>query len=200
MNLRPLRPKLEDCGSAAEFRLWYYLKSELVDFVKKSGLPVRGSKSDLGDQVAAFLDGRRAPEFKKRKSSSRFDWANEKLTLATEITDNVSFGPNVRNFLKSQIGPAFTCNSDFMDWMKGASGATLEDAVEVWKALDARKMDPEFQTRIRSYNQYNQFTRDILAANPSINLDVVRRIWKAKRTLPLPMTYSKADLDLICDC
>jgi hypothetical protein len=197
MEATNLRPNIQDCNSSEEFRRWYYLKSELVDFAKTNGVPFQGSKFDIADRIAAILDLQPLPTAKRRRPQSRFDWANSPLKLDTVITDNISFGPNVRGFFKNQIGPAFVCNSDFMDWMREHIGATLSEAAAAWGVLEARKADPDFQTRIRSHNQYNQFTRDILAANPDLTLSDVRKIWKAKRALPQPMTYKPEDLGLL---
>jgi hypothetical protein len=197
MEPTAIRPNIEDCSSAAEFRRWYYLKSELVDFAKTNGIPFNGGKFDIADRIAAVLDFQPLPPAKKRRPKSRFDWANSALSLDTLITDNVSFGPNVRGFFKDQIGSAFVCNSDFMDWMREKDGTTLAEAVAAWEMLEARKTDPAFQTRIRSHNQYNQFTRDILTANPQLSLSEVREIWKAKRALPQPMVYQAEDLSFL---
>ena len=67
---------------------------------------------------------------KADKPKSRFNWAKSELTLTTEITDNISFGPNFRRFVKSKIGDNFTCNSDFMDWVKSSIGKTLKCSIE----------------------------------------------------------------------
>jgi Domain of unknown function (DUF6434)/SAP domain-containing new25 len=174
-----------------------HLKSELVNFAKTNGIPFNGGKFDIEDRIAAFLDFQPLPPTKRRRPKSRFDWANSSLKLETLITDNISFGPNVRGFFKGRIGCAFVCNSDFMDWMREHVGASLSEAVAAWEMLEARKTDPDFQTRIRSHNQYNQFTRDILTANPQLSLSEVRKIWKAKRALPQPMSYKAQDLSLL---
>jgi Domain of unknown function (DUF6434)/SAP domain-containing new25 len=197
MESMSTRPNIEDCGSGSEFRRWYYLKSELIDFAKTNGIPFNGGKFEIADRIEAVLNLESIPQAKKRRSASRFDWANAKLIANLPITDNISFGPNVRGFFSHKIGPAFVCNSDFMDWVKEHVGSTLSEAIDAWKMLEERKSDPNFQTRIRSHNQYNQFTRDILAANPELSLTAVRQIWKAKRELPQPMTYRSEDLQLL---
>jgi hypothetical protein len=191
------RPNIEDCSSAEEFRRWYYLKSELIDFAKTNSIPFDGGKFEIADRIAAVLDSQPLPEKNQRRPKSRFNWACSALSLDTLITDNVSFGPNVREFFKEQIGPKFICNSDFMDWVREHVGNSLSDAVAAWRMLEERKTDPNFQTRIRSHNQYNQFTRDILAANPHLGLMEVRKIWKAKRLFPQPMVYKIEDLELL---
>jgi hypothetical protein len=197
MKLTETRPNIEDCDSASEFRRWYYLKSELVDFAKTNKIPFNGGKFEIAARIAAVLDGEQIPILKARRKTSRFDWANANLSLDTLITDNVTFGPNVRGFFASHIGSSFVCNSDFMDWMRDHPGSSLAEAVAAWRELEARKADPNFQTRIRSHNQYNQFTRDILAANPRLSLSDVRQIWRAKRALPKPMVYSPDDMALL---
>jgi Domain of unknown function (DUF6434)/SAP domain-containing new25 len=196
MELFSIRPNIEDC-TGSEFRRWYYLKSELIDFAKTNGIPINGGKFEIADRIEACLNFQPMPPPKKRQTTSRFDWANAVLDADLPITDNISFGPNVRGFFAREIGPAFVCNSDFMDWVKEHVGSSLLEAVNAWKMLEARKADPEFQTRIRNHNQYNQFTRDILAANPKLSLDAVRQIWKAKRERPEPMSYRPEDLALL---
>ena len=200
MDQAPSRPNIEDCGSGDEFRRWYYLKSELVDFAKLNGIPFNGGKFEIADRIAAILSSMPLPPMSKRHSTSKFDWAKAELKPELPITDNVSFGPNVRRFFREQIGPAFVCNSDFMDWVREHQGSTLAEAIQAYKMLEARKSDPGFQTRIRSHNQYNQFTRDILAAHPDLPLEAVRQIWRAKRSLPLPMGYRPEDLKLLSSC
>ena len=50
------RPELNKKLDAATFRSFYYLKQELTDFCKENGLPTSGSKSELTDRIAYFLD------------------------------------------------------------------------------------------------------------------------------------------------
>ena len=50
------RPKLNKKLDAATFRSFYYLKQELADFCKENGLPTSGSKAELTDRIAYFLD------------------------------------------------------------------------------------------------------------------------------------------------
>jgi hypothetical protein len=193
------RPNIADLTSSAQFHQWYYLKSELIAFARANAIPCAGGKLEISARIAAYIDGKPLPSLAKRKSASTFKWASAILSPQTVITDNVSFGPNVRTFLASQIGPQFVCSSDFMDWVRVNNGRTLGDAVEAWQALELRKADPAFETHIRSHNQYNQFTRDILQANRGLSLKSVRQIWKAKRARPGSMTYSAKDLDLLVD-
>ena len=50
------RPELNKKLDAITFRSFYYLKQELADFCKENGLPTSGSKAELTDRIAYFLD------------------------------------------------------------------------------------------------------------------------------------------------
>lgn len=50
------RPKLNMELDSAVFRNFYYLKQELIDFGRENRLPTLGSKIELADRIAHFLD------------------------------------------------------------------------------------------------------------------------------------------------
>ena len=162
------RPKFEEIDSGAEFNRWYWLKEEMVEICRMCDLPITGRKFALRDRIMYALDHRGAikPKPKKKKAISKFNWARATLVPETIITDNVSFGPNFRRFMKSRIGNAFSCHSDFMDWGKANAGKTLQDAVEKWIELERRKEDPNFRREIADNNMYSQYIRDFMDDNP----------------------------------
>lgn len=196
------RPSFENIKSGSEFNQWYWLKEEMVDICKRSGLPTHGRKFDLRDRIMYALDhnGKLKPEPKKQKRASKFNWAKSELSLETIITDNVSFGPNFRRFMKSQIGNKFSCHSDFMDWVKSNEGKTLNDAVEAWNRLEQRKEAPNFKREIADNNMYSQYIRDFLDDNPDFNFKDVKKYWLLKKALPMEngfVRYERSDLKLI---
>ncbi|MEM6685258.1 MAG: DUF6434 domain-containing protein [Bacteroidota bacterium] len=196
------RPDFEHIQTSAEFNQWYWLKEELVEICKRSNLPITGRKFELRDRIMYALDhnGAVKPSPIKKKTTSKFNWAKATLTLETEITDNVSFGPNFRRFMKSQIGAKFSCHSDFMDWVKANTGKTLEDAVTTWKMLEKRKEDPEFKREIAANNMFNQYVRDFLAANAGTTIKDAKRYWLLKKQLPTAdgfVRYETTDLALV---
>jgi len=195
------RPDFPSIASGEEFNRWYWLKEEMVDILKAIGLPYTGGKFELRDRIMYALDhnGGLKPEQKKARPKSRFNWAREVLTPETVITDNVSFGPNFRRFMKGQIGPRFSCHSDFMDWVKEHPGKTLEEAVKAWEDLEARKDDPTFKRDIADHNMLAQYVRDFLADQPDKNLKDALHFWNLKRHLPMEngfVRYTSEDLDL----
>jgi hypothetical protein len=195
------RPDFENIKSGTEFNNWYWLKKELVEICKRSELPSHGRKFELRDRIMFALDnkGKIKPEIKKKKKKSKFNWAKSELNLKTKITDNVSFGPNFRKFMKSQIGNTFSCNSDFMDWVKINVGKTLEHAILEYYQLEKRKENPDFKRKIADNNMFNQYTRDFMEDNPNEKIKNVRKYWFLKKQLPTKngfVKYEKSDLEL----
>lgn len=198
------RPNFENIKSGAEFNQWYWLKAEMVEICKKANLPITGRKFELRDRIMYALDnaGVVKPLPKKKKTVSKFNWAKAELDLDTLITDNVSFGPNFRKFMKAQIGSKFSCHSDFMDWIKANSGKTLADAVNKWLELERRKENPEFKREIAANNMYNQYTRDFLKDNPEYQLKDAKKYWMLKKLRPTEdgfIRYDREDLKLISE-
>jgi len=195
------RPDFNTIKSGTEFNNWYWLKEEMVEICKRSKLPSNGRKFELRDRIMFALDndGKIKPEPKKKKKKSKFNWAKSELTIKTKITDNVSFGPNFRRFMKSEIGPKFSCNSDFMNWVKNNEGKTLGNAIHEYYQLEKRKENPDFKKEIADNNMFNQYTRDFMKDNPNEKIKNVRKYWLLKKQLPTKngfVKYEKSDLEL----
>lgn len=50
------RPNLDNTLSCSDFKEYYYLKEELVSFCKKYYLQMTGSKAELTERIANFLE------------------------------------------------------------------------------------------------------------------------------------------------
>ena len=93
------RPKLNKKLDAITFRSFYYLKQELADFCKENGLPTSGSKAELTDRIAYFLDtGNVLKPTAERKTA---------VTIAT-LTEDTIIEPNADNPGKS-LHDAIVC-------------------------------------------------------------------------------------------
>ena len=195
------KPDFSEMVSGAEFNQWYWLKEELITICKQVDLPYHGSKFELRDRIMYALDnnGRLKPNPEKKKRESTFNWAKANLTMETVITDSISFGPNFRNFMKAEIGRNFSCNGDFMQWVRDNTGKTLGDAVLKWQELENRKDDPKFRRDIAAYNMLNQYVRDYLDDNPDRSFKDALKLWKIKKQLPAEdgfVKYRRSDLKL----
>ena len=58
-----------------------------------------------------------------------FDWHKDTIYNCTLITSSYKNTQNVRRFFKLHCGDNFKFDRDFMQWMKGAQGLTMGDAV-----------------------------------------------------------------------
>jgi len=180
---RGKRPKIARIDSGKDLKRWYWLKDELASHAKILGIKATGAKFDILARMAHFLDtGERVwPGDKKNPVKSQFDWHASPLTLQTVITDSYKNSQNVRRFFKAQLGGNFKFTIGFMDWIKANQGKTLADAVAEFRAQKAAANVPGYKTAIKPHNQFNQYTRDILAHCPKMSMADVRRIWELKR-------------------
>ena len=98
------RPKLNKELYAATFRSFYYLKQELADFCKESGLPTSGSKAELTDRIVYFLDtGNVLKSSAERKTVVNIGTLTEKMdgNIAAEYNEGkleimISFSNRLR--------------------------------------------------------------------------------------------------------
>ena len=190
------RPRFEDIYTGAEFNKWYWLKSEMADICKKTGLPSHGNKFELRDRIMYALDhdGKTLPA-KSKTFQSKFDWTRAVLTPDTVITDNITFGPNFRNFMKSHVGKKFTCHSDFMKWVRSNEGKTLQEAVHMYYELEKQKGNSSFRNEIPSHNMFNQYVRDFIDDNPGLSIREARKSWLLKRKRPASDGFIKYERD-----
>lgn len=188
------RPDIYDIHSGAELKRWYWLKAELVNHCKALEVPYTGSKAEITERLAVFLDTGEVVKPKRKQSASAFNWAREELRLDTIITDSYRNGPNVRRFFVEHIGPRFRFNIAFMQWMKANTGKTLANAVAAWEAIEKEQKTAGFQSKIPKGNQYNQYLRDFFTANPQRSMQDARQCWARKTEGPGPHRYDISDL------
>jgi len=198
------KPAIETITTGTELKRWYWLKSDLSARAKALGLKTAGSKFELLDRIAVFLDTglrKTAPAPRARKTKG-FDWHGGALSRETVLTDTYKNTQNVRRFFRSELGDAFKFNIEFMAWLKGNAGKTLGDACAEYRAMKRREAAPDFVSRIAPDNQFNQYMRDFLAHHPDRTVDEVRAAWAAKTQQPSATgrhVYAPGDIDLLPD-
>ena len=96
------RPALTKDISLKDFRDFYWLKEELLDFCRVEQLDKRGGKIELTKSIEKYLETgiKEVAKVEKQKCLSKFDWNSEKLTLETIITDNYKNTENVRGIFQ----------------------------------------------------------------------------------------------------
>jgi len=192
------RPTLDKNISLLDFKEFYWLKEELVNFCKQVGIKTTGSKIELTEKIEKYLLTGKVVSFSQKTNSkqSNFDWNNEKLTRQTIITDNYKNSENVRSFFIKEIGETFSFNVLFMSWLKENVGKTLNDAIIKWKEIKALKKDKNFKSEIDPQFEYNRYMRAFLADNPYLSSKEAMRYWMLKRTRRGTNEYEPKDLEL----
>jgi hypothetical protein len=193
------RPKLNNKISVQDFKDFYWLKEELVTFCKKNGIYTSGGKIEIANRISKFLDTGKITKQSGnavKKTTSKFDWGKEHLTLKTILTDNYKSSENVRLFFSKEIGTHFHFTVAFMKWAKQNPGKTLQDAIKEWKRLYELRKDKNFKTEIAPQFEYNRYMRAFLEDNPDKTSKDAMRYWKLKRAKRGSKEYSRHDLEL----
>jgi len=193
------RPEIDQITSGGELKRWYWRKDELVFHARSLGLKTTSGKFVILERIAHYLDTgeTRCPGDKAKPKRSTFDWHAEPLSKTTVITDSYKNTQNVRQFFKETVGERFKFNIAFMEWIKLNEGKTLGDACAAYIAIQNQHSAPEYKTEIKDHNQFNQYTRDFLADNPSLGMNDVRKAWAEKIKRPSDTgrhTYDPSDL------
>lgn len=193
------RPDITTIKKALELRRWYWLKTELAAEARRLGLKCSGAKFTILERLCHFhttgevvWPGDRSA---KTRVVSNFDWHSSVLTEQTVITDSYKNTQNVRRFFQAHVDPKFKFNIAFMAWLKSNVGKTLGEAGRFWQAQQANPT----KTTIKPHNQFNQYARDFMAANPELGMKDARAVWARKRKLPSETgrhTYEPTDLEL----
>lgn len=183
------RPNLDRNLSSTVFREYYYLKEELVDFLRENGLPTTGGKVELADRIAYFLDtGKVKPVELQRVKATNIN----EISVDTIIENNFVCSEKHRAFFKANIGESFSFNVTFQKWLKANSGTTYRDAIEAYYQIIEEKKAGK--TTIDSQFEYNTYIRDFFEDNQGKSLSDAIKCWKYKKQMRGHNRYERSDL------
>lgn len=186
------RPELNIVLDGKTFLKWYWLKEELTGFCKANGIPASGSKTELTERIAYFLDTGKVPEVTKiRRVSSKV----ASITLDSLIEPDLVCSEVHRAFFKEQIGASFSFNVAFQKWLKANTGKTYKEAVEAYFAILEDKKNSK--SVIGKQFEYNTYIRDFMAANKGRSLDDAIKCWNYKKSLPGHNRYEDSDRSVL---
>ncbi len=182
------RPKITKGLDSSTFRSFYYLKEELIEFCKEHNLPLNGSKIDITNRIAKYLDNGEIVSSYTAKPKEKI----EEYTLDTIIEENYRFSEKKRAFYEENIGKSFTFNVQFQRWIKQNVGKTYGDSIEAYKEIvkQKKKIKPEIDKQF----EYNTYIRDFFLDNDGLSLNDAIKCWKYKKSLPGSHKYEKEDL------
>lgn len=176
-----------------EFKKIYWLKDELISICKRYNLPTSGSKENLLDYVASYIDGIPVSKFVSKKFKTEIVELNREM----KIVKNYSSDENHRRFFLREIGDTFKFNVSFMNWMKVNSEVkTYNDAIsEYGRILSENKKG--IKRHISPQFEYNQYTRDFFKSNPEMSRSDCITCWNFKKKTIGNHKYETDDLKVL---
>ena len=180
-----MRPELTRDLNVDDFRNFYWLKEELQTFCRGNGISASGSKIEITDRIAVFLETGEIQKPMRKRSTSTKQVKLKELSLDTVITENHRCSQVVRAFFKSVI-PKFHFSTYIQNYFKENVGKTYGDVVDAWYEEEERKKDPSYEKQIGSQFEYNQFIRDYFAdpKNKGENRKDAIKAWHEIKALP----------------
>lgn len=183
------RPDLIKGLESQTFKQYYYLKEELVDFCREENLQTTGGKIELTERIAHYLE---TGERTYIKRSSRPTSNVLLLTADSYIESNFKCSQIHREFFKSTIGPTFSFNITFQNWLKENEGKTYQEAISAYhQIMEDKKTN---RTTINRQFEYNTYIRDFFDDNKGSSLQTAIACWKYKKSQPGHNRYEREDL------
>ncbi|MCE9592584.1 MAG: SAP domain-containing protein [Planctomycetes bacterium] len=174
------KPRLELGLRVADFVAYYWFKAELVEFARRLGLPVDGSKPELSARIERRLRG--LPD--RRRATAKVppgprDSA-KKLRRDTSVVRYLS-DAKTRAFFIAEIGPEFHFTYHVNQFRLHHDGLTYGDLVDEWLRERARRRRDDYEAPIAEQGKYNRFIRAFFAdtKNRGKSLADAARAWNA---------------------
>jgi SAP domain-containing new25/Domain of unknown function (DUF6434) len=177
------RPPLAPSLDAAEFRRWYWLKQELVDFAKQEGLSTTGDKPNLANRIALFLGG---AEPQAASANTKIVRQTISTRLPEPLTSQTVLGPKqassqqLRTFFTDAIGPRFSYDIHMRTFLASDETKSLGEAVAHWYAT-RQTAKPETLPQL----ELVRFTKAWHRAHPEGTQVECRTAWKLYKSLPV---------------
>jgi len=172
------RPDLIPTLSEEDFRDYYWLKAELVEFCRQQGLPTSGSKREVSERIAHFLKTGEILLASRRSSSRSGGAMPETFTRETVIGSSWRCSQALRAFFEAELGPSFHFNQVMRDFIKDGAGRTLQEAIEAW---EEEKRCPKPKGEIAPQFEYMWHMRAYFEENPDGTREDALRAWHEKK-------------------
>lgn len=200
------RPEISVHSSSQAFMQYYYLKDEMISFLRDNNLPVSGSKEVLKRRIADFIDKTAAGANASPAPEVRTTPYNRPVRMASVISDDAPIGTGfvcseaARAYFVSRLGRRFSFKVAFQKWLKDNPEATFSDACSAYKKIVSADKDRRRQGLapcIGPQFEYNAYVRAFFADNPGSTLADAIKYWKHKKELPGPHKYCPEDVAVL---
>lgn len=184
-----MNSKLNNKLTSTEFKEYYFLKKDLVDFCRMEGLKVSGNKKDLEDRISYYLDNNKSLDNGKKiiKKSKHTD-----ISMDSIIGENFVCSQEVRKFFENEIGQSFKFKVDFQKWLKINPDKTFADAIIAYDEISNRLK--KCGNTIDSQFEYNTYIRDFFKFNKDKSFNDAVKCWNYKKNLKGLHKYEDSDL------
>ena len=183
---RPRRrpPTLDPSIGLEEFRETYWMKADLVRFLRELGLPTDGAKPELEARIERRIRGEPEPPRCRRSAVSGRD-SDRPLTRETPVVNDKSDAAT-RAFFRREIGPEFHFTWHVNQFRQRHEGLTYGDLVDEWRAERDRRRDPSYRARLARHGKWNRFVRDFFAdpANRGRTIADAAARWRVVKETP----------------
>ena len=179
------RPELSQKISVADFKNFYWLKTELITFCKAQKIPSQGSKLDLAQRIEVFLSTGEDLQSQSANKSVPFYDSDKEITTQTRVVYYKN-DAKTRAFFVAHLGNKFRFNAYLRAFAKQKNDGKLcyGDLIQGYKAsLTLPKPDIEQQF------EYNQFQRDFYKNSPDKTQLACSRAWKLVKSTRGGCTY-----------
>ncbi len=188
------RPDLNKGISIKDFKDFYWLKSELMNFCREIGVSSSGGKIEITNRISEYLKTGKITKSATNKKP-KLPKATQPITKETVIGIEYRTYKEKKEFLKSVIGNQFHFTIHLLDYFKENTGKrTYGDLIKEWYKEQELKKDPSFVKKIAPQFEYNTYIRDFMKDNPNRKRNDAIKYWKIKKSLPGNNKYSKNDL------
>ena len=197
------RPGLDDKLSAEDFKNYYWLKEELLQFCRTHNLKTAGGKIEIANRIAHFLETGEAgnstlsSEFIAVDPDSTLPRAGvpksvDELQLDTVIGAGFKCTQIHREFFKRHAGPSFHFSTAIQNYFKENPTKTYQEAIEYW---NQEKQNKSSRKTIAPQFEYNRYFRAYFAdpQNKDKGRSAAIQAWKRRKSLPGSNEYNPAD-------
>lgn len=154
----------------------YWLRSELAQFCRDTGLSSTGSKADLTNRIAAMLGRKEIPLSAHKPRNGKMP---DRLTLDSVIGAGWRCSAAMRAVIAEHLGQQIRFDALLRDLIHRGEGRTVREIAAEWQG--AEKNAPQ---EIAPQFEYNRFVRAYRQANAGAAHREVVAAWHEYRALP----------------
>lgn len=171
------RPKLNKHIKPNDFLSFYWLKEELISFLRAHNLSTAGSKQDLTARISQFLATGKSIKPVQKSSRQRAQMPTT-FTRQSIIEAGWRCSQELRFFFEQEIGPHFHFDAVMRDLIHNGVGKTLHETIQIW---EEEQQKPSQEKPIAAQFEYNRHIREYFKQHPEATLKAAILDWKIKK-------------------